>query len=126
MNELYLHEANLSTAALEQILPPLVLMLAPFAPYAAEELWEQLGRQGPLLRQRWPGFDPVLAAEDEAEVVLQVNGKLRSRLLVPRQTPGKELEKLALADAKILPHLDGKRVVKVVVVPDKLVNIVVS
>jgi leucyl-tRNA synthetase len=126
VNELYQHEAGVSAAAMGEVLPALVLLLSPFAPYAAEELWEQLGRRGPVLRVPWPGFDAALAAEDEVEVVLQVKGKVRGRLLVPRQTPAEELERLALADAKIQPYLDGKKVLKVVVVPDKLVNIVVG
>ncbi|HYM09548.1 MAG TPA: class I tRNA ligase family protein, partial [Bryobacterales bacterium] len=126
VNDLYQREASLSRAALDEVLPSLVLLLAPFAPYAAEELWEQLGRRGPLLRLKWPGFDPTLAAEDEVEIPVQVNGKLRSRLLVPRGTSEEALEKLARADAKVQPHLAGKQVVKVVVVADKLVNIVVK
>ncbi len=126
VNELYQHEAKLSAAALEQVLPPLVLLLAPFAPYAAEELWERLGRTGPVLRVQWPSYDPELAAEDQVEIPVQVNGKLRSRLTVPRGTPREELERLARADAKVQAHLGGKRITKVVVVPDKLVNIVVK
>jgi leucyl-tRNA synthetase len=106
-------------------LPSLVLLLGPFAPYLAEELWEQLGRKGPVFRQSWPTYDETLEREDAAEVVVQVNGKLRARLSVPFGTPQAELEKLALADAKVQPFLDGKQVVKVIVVPDKLVNIVV-
>ncbi len=125
VNELYQHEANLSAAALNQALPALVLLLAPFAPYAAEELWFRLGRRGPVLRAPWPEFDPALAAEEEAEIVLQVNGKVRSRLVAPRQTPKEQLEKLALADPKLQAHLAGKRIVKIVSVPDKLVNVVV-
>ena len=95
-------------------------------PTAAEELWEQLGREGPVFRQPWPAYDEELAKEDAAEVVLQVNGKVRGRMSVPFGTPGDELEKLALADPKIQPFIAGKQVVKVIVVPDKLVNIVVK
>ncbi len=126
VNELYQQEAKLSAAALGETLPALVLLLAPFAPYAAEEMWERLGRQGPVLRVPWPKFDPALAAEEEVEIPVQVNGKVRSRLRVPCGTPGAELERLALADTKVQLHLDGKRVVKVIVVPDKLVNVVVK
>jgi leucyl-tRNA synthetase len=125
VNELYQNEAHLSAAALGEVLPNLALLLAPFAPYTAEDLWEKLGREGPVLRVPWPRFDAALAAEDEAEVVLQVNGKLRSRLLVPRQTPQEQLERLALADPKVQAFVNSKQIVKVVVVPDKLVNVVV-
>ncbi|HLH38967.1 MAG TPA: leucine--tRNA ligase [Bryobacteraceae bacterium] len=126
LNTLQDEEANLSREALDQILPALVLMLGPFAPYIAEELWEQLGRPGPVFRQAWPRYDPELAREDLAEVVVQVNGKVRGRLFVPFGSSRQELEKLALADPKSQPFLAGKQVVKAIVVPDKLVNIVVK
>jgi len=125
LNTLNDEDANLSRAALDQILPTLVLLIGPFAPYLAEELWEQLGRTGPVFRQAWPAFDPALAKEDAADVVLQVNGKVRGRLSVPFGTPQAEIEKLALADPKVQPFIAGKQVVNIIVVPDKLVNIVV-
>jgi len=126
INTLYEEEAGLSRAALDQILPALTLLLGPFAPYMAEEMWEQLGRQGPVFRQQWPAFDEALTKEDAAEIVLQVNGKLRGRIQVPFGVDKQTLEKLALADPKTQQFLDGKQVVKVIVVPDKLVNIVVK
>jgi leucyl-tRNA synthetase len=126
INTLSEEEAGLSTAALDQILPALVLMLGPFAPYMAEELWEQLGRTGPVFRQQWPAYDEALEKEDAADVVLQVNGKVRGRLSMPFGAPKEELERLALADPKTQASIAGKQVVKVVVVPDKLVNIVVK
>jgi leucyl-tRNA synthetase len=125
INTLHDEEAGLSREALDQILPALVLMLGPFAPYLAEELWEQLGRSGPVFRQTWPTFDPELAKEDAADVVLQVNGKVRGRIAVRFGASQGELETLALADPKTQPFIAGKQVVKVIVVPDKLVNIVV-
>jgi leucyl-tRNA synthetase len=125
LNDLYEHEPKLSRTAIDQILPPLVLLLGPFAPYMTQELWGQLGRAGPVFRQPWPSYDVELAKEDAAEVVLQVNGKLRGRIQVPFGTPQEQLEKLALADPRVQPFLEGKQVVKVIVVPDKLVNIVV-
>jgi leucyl-tRNA synthetase len=126
INTLYDEEAGLSEAALGQILPSLSLLLGPFAPYLAEELWEQLGRTGPVFRQPWPTYDEALAKEDAADIVLQVNGKVRGRLSVAFGTPEDELKKLALADPKVQPSTEGKQVVKVIVVPDKLVNIVVK
>ena len=125
LNTLYDEEAGLSRAAFARILPDLTLMLGPFAPYTAEELWEQLGRTGPVFRQAWPSYDEALAKEEAAEIVLQVNGKLRGRLSVAFGTSEEELKRLALADPKVQPFIDGKNVVKVIVVPDKLVNIVV-
>jgi leucyl-tRNA synthetase len=100
-------------------------MLAPFAPYVAQEIWEELGNDGPVFRQPWPPFDPDLAKEDEAEIVVQVNGKLRSRIAALFGTPKEEVEARALADEKVKPFLEGKQIVKIITVPDKLVNIVV-
>jgi len=125
VNELYAAEAELSEGTVKEVIEKLVLLLGPFAPYVAEEMWEELGRTGPVCRQAWPEFDPELAREEEAEIVVQVNGKLRSRLTAPFGTPKEELERLARADEKVASQLDGKQVVKVIVVPDKLVNIVV-
>jgi leucyl-tRNA synthetase len=125
INTLYEEEASLSRAALDQILPNLTLLLAPFAPFIAEELWEQIGRTGPVFRQEWPAWKEELAKEDLLEIPVQVNGKLRARISVAIGTPQAEIEKIAQADAKVKPFLDGKAVAKVIVVPDKLVNIVV-
>jgi leucyl-tRNA synthetase len=109
-----------------EVLEKLTLLLGPFAPYTAEEMWEQMGRTGPVFRQSWPEHDPELAKEEGAEVVLQVNGKVRSRATVPFGTPKDELERIARADEKMKPFVEGKQVVKIIVVPDKLVNIVVK
>ncbi len=125
MNELGAREQEISAAALREALETTVLLLGPLAPYLAEELWEELGRQGPVFRQSWPVYDPELAREDEVEVVVQVNGKVRSRLTVPAGTERGELESRAIADERVRQLADGKQVVKVIVVPDKLVNIVV-
>ncbi|HEX5228435.1 MAG TPA: leucine--tRNA ligase [Bryobacteraceae bacterium] len=125
MNVLSDVEKDISAPIMGEILAKLTLMLEPFAPYLAEELWEEQGRQAPVFHQAWPAYDADLAREEEAEVVIQVNGKLRGRIGVAFGTPRESLEKLALADTKIQPLLDGKQVVKVIVVPDKLVNIVV-
>ena len=125
-NELYSLESRLSGDAWREILPSYVLLLAPFAPFITEELWSQLGRPGPVLAQPWPQADPDLAREEEIEVPVQVNGKLRSKVVVALGTSSAELERLALADEKIRGQLDGKQIVKVVVVPGKLVNVVVK
>jgi leucyl-tRNA synthetase len=126
MNVLTDLEKDLSAPVITEILEKLTLMLEPFAPYLAEELWEEQGREGPVFHHVWPEYDPELAREEEAEVVIQVNGKLRGRINVAFGTPREALEKLALADIKVQPLLDGRQIVKVIVVPDKLVNIVVK
>jgi leucyl-tRNA synthetase len=125
MNLLYVVESEISGPVMAETLEKMTLLLEPFAPYLAEEIWEELSETGPVFAQAWPSYDPELAREDEAEVVVQVNGKLRGRVFVAFGTGREDLEKKAMADPKIQVFLDGKQVVKVVVVPDKLVNIVV-
>ncbi len=112
--------------AISEVLEALVLMLAPFAPHAAEEMWEQLGHAGGLLGSgRWPKADPELARREELEIPIQVNGKLRSRLLASHDVTEDELRTAALNDEKIQPFIQGHEVVKVIVVPQRLVNVVV-
>src|SRR5579862_4901949 len=103
----------------------IALLMAPFAPYLAHELWEMLGEKVSLLRAPWPKYDPALAKEDEIEIPVQVNGKLRSRVVVPADATEEFVRGHALSDAKIKAMLDGKQIVKTIVVPGKLVNIVV-
>jgi leucyl-tRNA synthetase len=102
----------------------LVLLLAPFAPYLAHELWEMLGEKGNLLRMPWPKFDPELAKEEEIEIPVQINGKLRSVVQVPAGSSEDTIREAALADAKIHAAVSGKQIIKTIVVPAKLVNIV--
>jgi leucyl-tRNA synthetase len=90
----------------------------------AYELWEMLGEQSSLLRAPWPKYDPALAKEDEVEIPVQINGKLRSRIVVPADAPENDVRARALADDKIGAMIAGKQIVKVIVVPGKLVNIV--
>ena len=125
VNELYGLEQELSGAALREILEKLTLLLAPFAPYIAQELWEEQGREGPVFRQPWPVFDSALASEEEAELPVQVNGKLRGRIRVPFDATKELIEQRALEDEKIRPFLHGKQVAKIIVIPGKMVNIVV-
>jgi len=124
MNTIEEHEKQLSAPVITEILEKVTLLLEPFAPYLAEELWEEQGRRGPVFHQSWPAYDLELAREEEAEIVIQVNGKLRGRMNMAFGTSREDLEKAALA--KVCASLEGKQVVKVIVVPDKLVNIVVK
>jgi leucyl-tRNA synthetase len=89
-------------------------------------LWEEQGHSGPVFKHAWPAFDPELARESEVEIVVQINGKNRAKLTVAPGTGEDELRRLALADPKIQSLLAGKTVVKVIAVPDKLVNLVVK
>ena len=83
-------------------------MLEPFAPYLAEEMWEELGRTGPVFKQPWPAYDPELAREPEAEVVIQVNGKVRGRLAVPFGTRSEDFKRRPWLIRKSLRFLEGK------------------
>ncbi|MGC2197353.1 MAG: leucine--tRNA ligase [Terriglobales bacterium] len=103
----------------------LVLLLAPFAPYLAHELWEMLGERQTLLRAPWPKYDPGLAKEEEIEIPVQVNGKLRGRVLVPAEADQALVQERALADAKVKGAITGKQIVNVIFVPGKLLNLVV-
>src|SRR5271157_993409 len=106
------------------VLELLVMMLSLFAPHVADELWEGLGHAEPLLRVPWPPFDRELAAEDELEMPVQVNGKLRARIRVAVSAGEEEILARALAEEKVVQHVTGKEIVKVVIVPQKLINIV--
>jgi leucyl-tRNA synthetase len=107
------------------VLRTFTLLLAPFAPHLAEELWQALdGGTETLAYQPWPSYDPELLKSDTVEVPVQINGKLRSKIVVPADTDAQTLEQAALADDKIRSQLEGKTVRKVIVVPGKLVNVV--
>lgn len=101
------------------------MLLHPFAPHVTEELWERLGHADHLVFHPWPSADPAALTSDEVQLVVQVNGKLRGRVTVATSATEDEVRAAALADAKVQPFLEGKSVVKVVVVPGRLVNVVV-
>ena len=113
-------------ALLREVQRTIALLLAPFAPYLAHELWEMLGEQGSLLRAPWPKYDPALAKEDEIEIPVQINGKLRGRIVVPADASEDLVRTNAQSDEKIASMIAGKQIVKVIVVPGKLINIVVK
>ncbi len=125
-NDLYAEEAKISATAMEQVITIFVFLLAPFAPYLAQEIWAELGNEGPVFRQKWPAFNPDLARETDVEIPVQVNGKIRARFTVPTGLDKAALEAAARADEKVIAALEGKTIVKVIAVPDKLVNIVVK
>ncbi len=104
----------------------IALLLAPMAPYLAHELWEMTGEKSNLLKVPWPKYDPALAAEDEIEIPVQVNGKLRGLVVVPAGASDDQVEQAALANEKVKAAIAGKQIVKKIVVPGKLVNIVVK
>ncbi|HET8714165.1 MAG TPA: leucine--tRNA ligase [Gemmatimonadales bacterium] len=108
-----------------ELLEPLVIMLAPYAPHIAEEMWEALGHTSSVFEAKWPVYDEKLASAGDVEIAVQVNGKLRSRMTVPRGTAEKEVVERALADEAVKRFVDGQKVKKVIYVQDRLVNLVV-
>lgn len=116
-------EAN--RAVLSESMESLVLLLSPFVPHLADELWERLGKSQTTYEQPWPEYDPHIAAAEEVTIVLQVNGKVRDKILVPTDTKASELERLALESEKVKSFIGDKPVRKIITIPGKLVNIVV-
>jgi leucyl-tRNA synthetase len=131
VNEIQAADAQLASGEVPapemlELLRTLVLLLAPFAPHLAAELWEELGEESSILRAPWPTSDPELAKEDELEVPVQINGKLVEVVRVAADADAKTIEAAALAGEKTQARTAGKNVVKVIVVPGKLVNLVVK
>jgi leucyl-tRNA synthetase len=111
-------------AILKTALEFLTVILSLFTPHVADELWEGLGHNEPVLRVTWPSFDEELAAEDQLEYPVQVNGKLRARIHVAASAGEEEVRTMALAEEKVIQHLAGLQVKKIIVIPQKLVSIV--
>jgi leucyl-tRNA synthetase len=112
-------------ALLIEVTTKILQLLSPIAPFITEELWHLLGISESIHKQNWPSFDEMISKQDLVTVVFQVNGKLRDKKEVPAQTPKEELEKEAFASEKIQRFIEGKQILKKIVVPDKLVNIVI-
>jgi len=131
VNEIYAAEEAITSrdvpsSLIAEVQRDIALLLAPMAPYLAHELWEMTGETSNLLKAAWPKYDPALAAEEEIEIPVQVNGKLRSVVVVPAGASEDQIKQAALADEKGRAAIAGKQVVKIIVVPRKLVNIVVK
>jgi leucyl-tRNA synthetase len=130
VNELYGAEdaiagGRVPASLVNEVQRSIALLLAPMAPYLAHELWEMTGETSNLLKAPWPKYDPALAAADEIEIPVQVNGKLRGRVTVAATATNDEVKQAALSDEKVRGAIDGKPIAKVIVIPGKLVNIVV-
>jgi leucyl-tRNA synthetase len=121
MTDAHSHRADVMRFAMET----LTLLISPIVPHFAEEIWEALGNAPSILEQAWPDYQEGALQKDELLIVVQVNGKLRSRLNVSAEVDAAEIEKMALADERIQKFIDNKPVKKVIVVKKKLVNIVV-
>jgi leucyl-tRNA synthetase len=122
----FVNEVNPLARRPRALLEPFVLLLAPFAPHLGEELWARLGHGETLARHPWPQWDPARVVEDTITLAVQVNGKLRATLELPRGVAQAEAHAAALGDARIQRYVNGATVRKVVFVPDKLLNLVVG
>ncbi len=122
----FLNDAQKWEQRPKSVLSLLVLLLSPFAPHIAEELWQRLGHAATLAREPWPKADETLLVQDRAEIPVQVNGKLRGRITVPLAMAQDAVVEAAKSDSAVAPHLAGKTVRKVVYVPGRLVNLVVG
>jgi leucyl-tRNA synthetase len=125
-NEAAMDACEVPAATVAEVFRNLVLMLAPFAPFLAAELWQEIGGMKPVFREAWPVADAELARENEIEIPVQCNGKLVTVVTVAAGSDEATIKAAALADAKVVARMAGKTVVKVIVVPGKLVNIVVK
>jgi leucyl-tRNA synthetase len=129
VNEIYLSEVKdrddeVSLRVMREAIEAVVLLLSPFVPHFAEELWEVLGGKGSILKQPWPDYDREAVVENEILIIIQVNGKLRDRMMVPASYGEKEIKDWALKSERIQKLVEGKKIVRMIFVPQKLVNIV--
>jgi leucyl-tRNA synthetase len=129
VNEIYRLEGDLGAEAdrpaLTEALETLVLLMNPFTPHVCEEMWRRLGHESGLVDQPWPGADESVAREDELELAVQVNGKVRGRIVVGRDVGEEEVGRLALAEPRVAEHVAGREVVKLLVIQGRLVSVVV-
>ena len=129
VNELQAQEpldAEVSPVILKRVLMALTLIISPMTPHIAEELWEMLGISGGLVHQKWPRYREDLTREEQVEIIIQINGRVRSKMLVDDGLNEDETREIAFGDPRIKALVDGKSIVKTVVVPKKLVNIVLK
>ncbi len=119
-------ETDREPSVLREAIDALLLLLAPFAPHITEELWQSTGHEGSIHLQPWPAYDPEALIEDEVTIVIQINSRVRDRLLVPAGLTVEEMQERAMKDPKVLKLIEGKKIVKIIPVPGKLVNIVVK
>ena len=118
-NVIYQHNTD------KNVFSKLIIMLSPIVPHFAEELWQSLGNKESIFKASWPKYDAGLLVEENVELVLQVNGKVRSKIEVPRDISEDKLKELVSKDEKLIPWLDGKTPKKIIIIPQKLVNIVI-
>jgi leucyl-tRNA synthetase len=129
VNEIYVSEIKdrddeLSRRVMKEAIETAVVLLSPFVPHFAEELWESLGNRESVIQQPWPSYDREAIVEEEVLIVIQVNGKLRDRMTMPASYGEEEVKAWALKSERIQKLVEGKQIRRVILVPKKLVNIV--
>ncbi|MFZ0391474.1 MAG: class I tRNA ligase family protein, partial [Calditrichia bacterium] len=117
---------ELNTAFLKEVMENLLLLIAPFAPHLAEELWQRTKHEFSIFQQSWPEYREEALQEETVNYGILINGKVRSQLQVPRNMEKQEIEKRALSEGRIPELLKDKRILKIIVIPEKIVNIVVK
>ncbi|MGM7636328.1 leucine--tRNA ligase [Bacillus sp. Hm123] len=122
----FVNEAYKADTLPKPFIEGLVQLLSPIAPHMTEELWEKLGHNETISYQPWPTFDETKLVDDEVEIVVQVNGKLKTKLMISKEATREEMEQIAMNDEKVKEQIEGKTVRKVIAVPGKLVNIVAN
>jgi len=122
----FINEAYKAEVMPKVFIEGFVKLLSPVAPHIAEELWEKLGHTDTITYETWPAYDEAKLVDDEVEIVIQINGKMKVKLMVPTGTPKEKLEEIAMGDHIIKEQIDGKTIRKVIAVPGKLVNIVAN
>ncbi len=128
INDIYKYKEldNRNEAVIREALETVVVILSPFAPHLGEELWSRIGKEGSIFDISWPKFDEDAIQLDEIELIVQVNGKLRNKIMVSSDISQEDMKKAALEDEKIKEHIGDKNIVKVIAIPKKLVNIVIK
>jgi leucyl-tRNA synthetase len=129
VNEIYLSEIkdngdDVSRRVMREAVETVVVLLSPFVPHFAEELWEGLGNRESVIKTRWPDYDPEAVLEEEILIVIQVNGRLRDRMTISASYGEEEVKAWALKSERIRKLVEGKEIKRVILVPKKLVNIV--
>ena len=125
VNAMYAYKGT-NNALLSECVKDTVIMLAPFIPHVTEELWQILGGEGSVHDQAWVSYDESALVKDEIELVVQVNGKIKGKIVVGASLTDDEIKAMAISDEKVKSFTEGKEIVKVIVVKGRLVNIVVK
>ena len=122
----YRDKDNINRDLLGEAIESLITLLSPFVPHITEEMWQLIGKKDSIHNQPWPKYDNEALKREERELVIQVNGKVRDRIIVPINATKEEIEKTALEQDKIKDYIEGKEIIKIIVIPKRLINIVIK